>query len=46
MKERVDGSELVMEHKPTEDMFVNALTKPVQGRQFLKERQGLTNWDR
>ena len=46
LKERADNAELVMEHKRAEDMFVNALTKPVQGRQFLTERQGLTDWDR
>jgi hypothetical protein len=46
LKERADNTELVVEHKPTEEMFVNALTKPVQGRQFLAERQGLINWDR
>jgi hypothetical protein len=26
-------------------MFANALTKPVQGQQFIQERRGLTNWD-
>jgi hypothetical protein len=46
LKERVDGGEVVIQHMPTEDMIANLLTKPVQGRQFLKERQGLTNWDR
>jgi len=25
-------------------MFANLLTKPVQGKQFLQERYGLTNW--
>ena len=38
LKERVDGSEVVIVHKDTADMIANLLTKPVQGRQFLKER--------
>ena len=46
LKERIDGSEVVIQHMNTEDMVANLLTKPVQGQQFLKERQGLTNWDR
>lgn len=46
LKERVDGGEVVIRHMATGDMVANILTKPVQGMQFLKERQGLTNWDR
>ena len=46
LKERVDGGEVVIRHMATEEMVANILTKPVQGMQFLKERQGLTNWDR
>jgi histone deacetylase 1/2 len=42
--ERVADKEVVLEHLSTEDMVANALTKPVQGAQFLKERSGLTNW--
>eukprot|EP01034_Spumella_vulgaris_P043741 gene43741-54354_t len=44
VKERVDGGEITIEHLGTADMFANALTKPVQGQQFVKERLGLTNW--
>jgi hypothetical protein len=25
-------------------MFVNVMTKPVQGQQFIRERNALTNW--
>jgi hypothetical protein len=34
-----------IQHLPTEAMYANILTKPVQGAQFLKERQGLTYWN-
>jgi hypothetical protein len=43
---KVDEGEVVLEHLGTEGMFANILTKPVQGAQFVKERQGLTNWDK
>lgn len=42
--ERVDAGEVVIEHLSTDEMFANALTKPVQGAQFVRERLGLTNW--
>jgi hypothetical protein len=45
LAERVADGEAVIEHLGTEKMFANALTKPVQGAQFCKERQGLTNWE-
>ena len=44
VKERVDSGEIVIEHLSTEDMIANALTKPVQGAQFARERLGLTGW--
>jgi hypothetical protein len=44
LKERVDNGEAVIEHKNSEDLFANALTKPLQGPQFAKEVKGLTNW--
>jgi hypothetical protein len=25
-------------------MYVNVMTKPVQGQQFIRERNALTNW--
>jgi hypothetical protein len=43
--ERVEEKEVIIEHCGTTDMFANIMTKPVQGAQFIKERQGLTNWD-
>ena len=45
IKDRVDSGEVSVEHTPTEVMVANLLTKPVQGKQFLEERQMLTNWD-
>ena len=44
LAERVGDNEVIIEHLSTADMIANALTKPVQGAQFLKERAGLTNW--
>ena len=43
--EKVGDKEVKIEHLGTEKMFSNALTKPVQGQQFVYERRGLTNWD-
>lgn len=42
--ERVKKGEVVIEHLGTELMHANLLTKPVQGKQFLEERAGLTHW--
>ena len=44
MKERVDRGEAVIKHLGTELMYANLLTKPVQGSQFVKEREGITGW--
>ena len=44
LKERADEGDVRYEHLATERMFANMLTKPVQGRQFITEREGLTNW--
>lgn len=44
LAERVENKEVVFEHLGTERMFANVLTKPVQGAQFVRERQELTNW--
>lgn len=44
LKERVDSGEVIVEHLGTQEMFANALTKPVQGMQFVAERKGLTGW--
>ena len=45
VSEKVAEGEVVIEHLSTELMHANALTKPVQGAQFERERQGLTNWE-
>jgi hypothetical protein len=45
LSEKVAQEEVVILHLRTEDMFANILTKPVQGAQFERERQGLTNWE-
>jgi hypothetical protein len=42
--ERVANGEVTIEHLNTNLMHANALTKPVQGAQFERERAGLTNW--
>ena len=42
--ERVAAGEVIVEHLGTHLMFANALTKRVQGVQFVRERHGLTNW--
>ena len=42
--ERVADGDVVIEHLSTELMYANMLTKPVQGAQFEREREGLTNW--
>ena len=44
VKERVDAGEAVVRHLPTAQMFVNVMTKPLQGQQFVAERAMLTNW--
>jgi hypothetical protein len=45
-RERVDDGELEVVHLRTEEMGpANILTKPVQGAQFVLERQQLTNWE-
>jgi hypothetical protein len=41
--ERVTAGEVFVEHLSTDLMFANALTKPVQGVQFVRERHELTN---
>ena len=40
LKERIYSGEGVLEHLGTALMFVNILTKPVQGKQCAKERKG------
>ena len=44
VKERVVIGEVRVEYLRSEDMYVNVLTKPLQGCQFQRERDGLTGW--
>ena len=44
VKERVDRGEVKVEYLRSEDMYANVLTKPLQGSQFQRERDGLTGW--
>lgn len=44
VKERVDMGEMRIEHKGTKEMYANVLTKPLQGSQFIYERECLTGW--
>ena len=44
VKEQVDTGEVRVEYLPSEDMYANVLTKPLQGSQFKRERDGLTGW--
>jgi hypothetical protein len=44
VKERVDMGEAVIKHLGTKDMYANLLTKPLQGMQFIAERDALTGW--
>ena len=44
VKERVVINEVVIEHKGTKEMYANVLTKPLQGAQFVYERECLTCW--
>ena len=43
--ERVDNSEMRIEHKGTKEMYANVLTKSLQGSQFVYERECLTGWE-
>jgi hypothetical protein len=42
--ERVNNGEVIVEYLPTEKMYANLLTKPLQGAQFMNEMKMLTNW--
>ena len=44
VKERVTNGEMIIEHKGTKEMYANILTKPLQGSQFVYERESLTGW--
>jgi hypothetical protein len=42
--ERIKLGEVVLVHRATTLMFANVLTKPLQGKQFVPERNGITYW--
>jgi hypothetical protein len=44
LAEKVAIDEVRIEHLGTADMVANVLTKPVQGAQFVRDREGRTNW--
>jgi hypothetical protein len=44
VKERVDQGKAIIKHLGTKDMYANLLTKPLQGAQFIAEREALTGW--
>ena len=44
LKERVTNGEAIVKHMGTKQMYANLLTKPLQGAQFIAERDALTGW--
>jgi hypothetical protein len=44
IKERMTMGVIRLEHKGTKEMYANVLTKPLQGSQFIYERECLTGW--
>ena len=42
--DRVKNGKPIIEHLGTAEMYANVLTKPLQGAQFIYERQCLTVW--
>jgi hypothetical protein len=44
VKERVDSGEAIVRHLGTKDMYANLLTKPLQGAQFVSERDAMSGW--
>jgi hypothetical protein len=44
LHDRQKTGDIVIEHLPTEQMYINVLTKPLQGKQFIDERNALTRW--
>ena len=43
IKDKVDQGDVRIEHLGTEDMWVDVLTKPKQGKSFRKDRMKLMN---
>ena len=46
IKERIESGEVIVKHMGTTKMIADAMTKPLQGSEFIRERQALTNWDK
>ena len=46
VKENVSTGELILVHKGTKEMYANILTKPLQGAQFIFEKESLTGWSK
>ena len=44
LADRVKGGEASVVHMRTAEMYANVLTKPLQGAQFVYERECLTGW--
>lgn len=44
-KDRVESGEICIKYCPTEEMFADLLTKPLQGKLFMKHRAQLLNQD-
>ena len=44
LADRVKGGEAAVVHMRTAEMYANVLTKPLQGAQFIYERECLTGW--
>ena len=45
VSDKVRDGNITIVRRPTATMWANVLTKPVQGDQFDRERDGLTNWN-
>jgi len=45
IKDKVEQGDVVIEHKDTEDMWSDILTKPKQGKSFRKDRSRLMGCD-
>ena len=45
IRERVETGEAIIVHKGTKEMYANVFTEPLQGAQFVFERECLTGWE-
>jgi hypothetical protein len=46
LKEREGAGEAIVKNLGTAGMYANMLTKPLQGAQFISDREALTGWDK